>query len=566
MQQSDLTAFLVCAAFCVILWMLADRADRVKSTKWKLLWLIPAAGAFLIPKYGPDLSLLPLYLGAVIAALGFFTENKRNRKMISAAGAVCILLSIPACKWNPRYRAKDYFGDFEQLYAGMREHYVLTEHKGIDWDALYTKYQPQFAEIDRTQDAGANSLAWAAFCGEFHDGHVGYIARQEDTAEDVSAAFRKALGNDYGLSVMRCTDGSFAAVNTDPRLAASGIHNGTVITKWDGKSPDAVSKTSPAYGLRAAVADPENEELYINLDSYPDIDNEIFWSGVLAAGIGGDSVTVTYLDDAGTEQTAVLPRLGDYFARICGTLQTINQGVNAGNLEWKKLNDTTACLRIKGMSYDSKTYEQEEDGYNEMKDEIRAAILRYQQQGVQDVIIDLRSNTGGSPHMVSGVVSMFAPKGTHYNNTTCLWDDRHHCWATDDTGRYIPKDDINFEGEQLLGDGRVIVLVNSETVSAGDDMVKVMEDMENVTILGFTGPNGSCQAVNYLAGDCGIVSFSSCATLERDGSIFIDSGIDRQSTDGDAVQIVPFDRAAIHALFDEHEDYLLKQALAELEK
>ena len=149
---------------------------------------------------------------------------------------------------------------------------------------------------------------------------------------------------------------------------------------------------------------------------------------------------------------------------------------------------------------------------------------------------------------------------------TAVWDDKKHNWATDETGSYIKGKEITFQGEQLLGDGRVILLVNSETVSAGDDMVKIMEDMENVTVLGFTEPNGSCQAVNFKIGDFGTLSFSSCVTLDRDGSIFIDSGIDRQSTDGSGVQIIPFDETAIHALFDEHQDYLMDKALEMLKQ
>ena len=276
---------------------------------------------------------------------------------------------------------------------------------------------------------------------------------------------------------------------------------------------------------------------------------------------------MTYLDASGKEQTAVLPKIGEFYDRCVQTFRTINQGVQAGNLQWTKINRTTACLRLKGMSYDAKSYSSAEtDAFDEMKDEIRSTILRYQTEGVRDVVIDLRSNEGGSPHMVDGVVSMFAPKGEHFNMCTAVWDDKKHNWATDETGSYIKGKEIAFQGEQLLGDGRVILLVNSETVSAGDDMVKIMEDMENVTVLGFTEPNGSCQAVNFKIGDFGTLSFSSCVTLDRDGSIFIDSGIDRQSSDGSGVQIIPFDETAIHALFDEHQDYLMDKALEMLKQ
>ena len=328
-----------------------------------------------------------------------------------------------------------------------------------------------------------------------------------------------------------------------------------------------MSRTAPLYDVNFFVYDEEKEELTLIMGSYPDIDNEIFWSGVLCAGVGGDSVTVTYLDENGAEQTVVLPQCGDYLDRLTGTVKTVGQSVETGNLMWKRISRTTACLRIKGMSFDMKSYNSaDDDAYDEMKNEIRQQILEYQQDGVKDVIIDLRGNEGGSPHMVNGVTAMFAPKGEHYCLTNCVWDEQNHCWARDASGRYVKGNDIVYQGEQLLGDGRIIVLVDSATVSAGDIMTKEMEGLENVTVIGFTEPNGSSQAVGMEAGKCGTVSFSNCVVLDENGDIAIDSGIDRQSGDGDGVEIIPFDGDAIRALFDEGRDYLMDKAREMLEQ
>ena len=133
--------------------------------------------------------------------------------------------------------------------------------------------------------------------------------------------------------------------------------------------------------------------------------------------------------------------------------------------------------------------------------------------------------------------------------------------AVDENGNYVPDDSLTVKGEQMLGDGRIIVLVNSASISAADHMVKTMSPMENVTIIGFTEPNGSSQAIGRVRGDNVGISFSNCVVLNEDGSIFIDSGTDRQSGDGDAIQIIPFDEEAIHALFDENRDYVLDKAL-----
>lgn len=561
MKLWDIIRICACIASCGVLWWAAGRSEKVRSPKWRILWLLVPLLALPIDKLGPELSLLPLYIGAVVAFCGFFMQKKQAKRALALAGAACMAASFPVCLLNPRYRAHDFKGDFEELYACMREHYVLTEHKGIDWDALYDEYQPIFADIDERQDVGTNAIAWGKFCGEFHDGHVGYVYSR-DAVGDVNKALREALGNDYGLAVMHCTDGSFAAVNVDERLSAYGIHNGTVITAWDGKAPDEVSKSSPLYDCNIFSYDEDDEEANFEIGSFPDIDNEIFWSGIFAAGIGGDTVEVTYIADDGSEQTAQLPKIGGYFDRFKATLDIINGGVKAGNLRWMRLDDTTACLRIKGMSYDTNSYNSsDDDAYDEMKDEIRETILSYQSEGVKNVVIDLRGNGGGSPHMVNGVLSMFAPKGEHYCLTNAVWDKDNACWAKDEDGNYLRGEDITYQGEELLGDGRVVLIVNSQSVSAADMMTKEAEALGNMTVIGFTSPNGSSQAVGQKRARNGSISFSNCIVLDSDGGIMIDSGTDRQSSDGDGVQIVAFDSEAISALFDSGEDYLLDRAL-----
>ncbi len=555
MKSTDILAILAGAAICAGLYFLAGYAERVKSTKWKLFWLAPVVTHVIAKSL--DISLMPLYLGILIAATGFFTEQKSVRRKTGIAAAAVMLLAFPVCLLNPRYRAVDYKGDFQKGFDTMREHYVLTAHKGIDWDALYAKYMPLFEEADREQNAEKNYLAWAGFCGEFHDGHVGVTADWDSVDE----AARQVLGNDYGLAVMRMTDGRFAAVNADASLKQYGIQNGTVITKWDGQSPETVSRNAPAWNKTLLHKNAETKKV-TEIGCYPDIDNELFFSAMYAGGIGGETVAVSYLDENGNEQTVTLPKIGDYADRLFQTVEIIEQGVDLGNLEWKRLDKTTACLRITGMMFDMKSYNSEEEkDYQEMQDEIRSAYQLYKAQGVRDVIIDLRNNGGGSPVMVNAVASLFSPAGDYFCSADGVWDEENLCWKTDEHGNYLSGKTITCHGADMTDGAKVILLVNSSCVSAGDYMVKTMRRLPHVTAVGFTEPNGSCQAVGQTSFSGMSLSFSNCVNLDEDGRIFIDSGADRQSTNGIDVQI-PFDQTAIHALFDDGQDYAMQQALA----
>ena len=554
MENLDILAVAAGVGICILLYCIAGRAERIKSTKWKLFWLLPAVVLAFTGHF--ERSLIPLYLGIVILIAGFFREKTSFRRGLSIAGALSMLAAVPASLLNPRYREKDYIGEFQKGYDTMRAHYVLTEHKGIDWDALYTKYMPMIEEADREQDAVKNYLAWSGFCGAFHDGHVGYYCEKET----MEAAARSVLGNDYGLAVMRMTDGRFAAVNTDASLKQYGIVNGTVITGWDGQAPDAVSRQSPAWGLMFYYYNPETD-YETEFGCFPDIDNEIFYSGLLAGGVGGETVSVGILDETGTERTVTLPKIGEYYDRMFGSVEKIDNGVNIDNLEWQRAGKTSVLLRIRGMAYDTASYMSgEEKSYREMKEKLIDALAEYKADGVKDVIIDLRNNGGGSPIMVKTIASLFAPEGTYDCSLDGLWDDDKKCWVTDENGDYVPGKAIRCQGENLLDGGKVIILTNQACVSAGDFMVKIMRDLPNVTVMGFTEPNGSCQAVGGVNFRGSKLSFSNCVNLDPAGGILIDSGTDRQSTDDIDVRI-PFDQAAIRAVFDEGRDYVLECAV-----
>ena len=551
---------------CVGLWFAANYADSVKHPMHRLLWLLPLPLLLAADRSGLTRALIPMYLGGALLAAGFFRESLRFRRVISAVSAGLIALSAPLCMIDPKCHAKPYRADFDKAFGVMRRHYVLTKHKGIDWDALYGKYAPLFDAAEDTNDPVDCALAWAGFCGEFHDGHVNYLmnaGKSRDKCALMQETARRAFGNDYGLSVMRLADGSFAAVNTDAALAAYGITDGTVITAWDGVSPDAAAKKSLAYDKCLICAD---ESMNITLDwgSFPDADNAEFYSALLAAGVGGDSVTVTYLAADGTEQTAVLPKTGDYLTRITRTLDIIDQGVPIGDLEWTQLNAATACLRIKDMSYDSRSYSSPDTAsYWEMEMDIRQAVEAFRAQGVQDVVIDLRGNSGGSGTMVEVLASLFAPEGEHFYVADAAWDEANNCYLTGADGNYQVGEKHFYKGKDVLQGGRVVLLVNASSISAADHMVHAMRGLENVTVMGFTEPNGSAQAINGVTTDSVSLMFSSCAMLEEDGGIFIDAGRERQSGNGLDVR-VPFDAAAVRALFTDGRDYVMERALAYL--
>lgn len=539
MIKEDIILIVFQLLCCGLLFLLAGIAEKFISGKWRLCYILPSLVCIFMTIYtGFEKSLIGVYVGSALLVVGLIRPTKSARRIVSIVSALMTLLGLVTAVSNPAYRSVDYLKDFENGFAQMKERYILAEHKGIDWDVLYNKYRPDFEEANLLHDEELNLLAWGKFCAEFHDGHTSFIPDDEKL---IDKAMKEHCGKDYGLVLLSYTDGRTVAVNVDESLNEIGIHNGTVVTSWNGMSPEEANKLSEGY------------EVY----TYSDNDNAYFYRTIWAAGTGDGQAEVTFIDDDGNEKTAELTVIGKYYDRLNDTLEILNHGMNVGNMTWNEVNDTTVCFRIKMMAFDAISYTNND--YDGMQNELREKISELKQQGIEDVIIDIRSNGGGSGNLIMAIAELFAPEGEHYYCNDGVWNSKEHCYERNADGSFKVGERHTFMGENLFGDGHIVLLVNSASASASDHMTKVMNSMDNVTVMGFTEPCGSAQGVSRIEVNSGVLNISASLMLDENGGVFIDSGNDGQS--GNTLDIqVPFDEEAVKSLYDDGEDYLLKKA------
>ncbi|MBR4084531.1 MAG: peptidase S41 [Lachnospiraceae bacterium] len=542
----DILLIVVVLVGALLLYILAGIARKYVSSKWRAFYCLPAVlGMIFLGVEGFEISLFGAYLGAILLMTGFIKDDVKVRRIACVGAFVLTLITIPVCMFNKGYRSVDYVQDFKDGVDMMKEHYILTEHKGVDFDALYEKYLPMFEEANKNHDPVANYIAWCCFCAETNDGHNYFMAKDQD---DMEEAYRRACGNDYGLSLMKLADGSIVAVNVEDNefFKAAGIQNGTVITSWDGRD----------------ILEVARESLIFKMTTYADKDNEDFEVAIYAAGVGGDSVKITYLDTAGVEKELELSKMGDYYDRVEETREILLQGVATGHMMWEEVSEEAVALRIKMMQYDSEASKTE--NYSAMQQQIREKAAEYQAAGKTHLILDLRSNGGGSGQMVKAIASLFALPGEYYYCSDGLWDDKAEGYVKDADGNYVPGKEHYFQGENVWN-GPITLLVNQNSASASDHLTMVMQGMENVTVMGFTEPNGSGQGLNGIHLESGDLSFSSALMMHKNGEIYIDSGMDRES--GNQIDVViPFDAEAVRVLFDEDEDYVLQKCLEYYQK
>jgi len=556
-------------------------SGKYVSEKFKFFYVIPFfVTIFMIIKYGFDAGYLGVYISSLIIVAGLFTDKEVFKRILAACCITAVILSIVFNNLSDDKRI-NYEEDFKKAYAVMKEHYVLTNEKGIDWDELYDRYQPVFAKIDETQDAKENYKTWMQFTREFYDGHTSYMLNDTD---DQLKIMMESYGNDYGLSIARLTSGEFAAINVEGYsnsysvdsdeedlmglyrfkdkyrsnaadenkevLKNAGIKNGTVITKWNGREIDEYY-----------------DEIKYYITSFPVRENEEFYMPMYVAGIGENSeygdyneneAVLSYLDDNGEEKEIRLKSLGSYMPRLYDTLSKINSGVKITNLSWENVNDETMLLRIRQMAYDTLSYGDPEM-YKDMTDQLRKEVISLKENGYKNIIFDMRANEGGDPFFVQSIAGLFAPEGEHINIYSSKINEKTASFERGEDGKYKMSEALTYEGEDLWHDGNIILLVNAECVSAGDDMTYIMGEYPNVKVVGFTRTNSSCQAVSGIKMEIGQLSFSAVPNVDENGDIIIDTFTDRVGrTPFD--EKIPFDQAAISSIFDNGEDYQLQFA------
>ena len=559
MYYYDILSVCLGTVLCVLCFFFSGYAAKNLKPAFRLMYFLPLVAVLAVAStIGTDKSMIPVYTGAVICALGFFRDKASFRRLVSFVSALSMLAAVPVCLLYKGYRSPDYSKEFDEIIRVFRQRYILSEWKGIDYDELYAKYKPMFEKAQKDHDEFANYAAMKAFLSEFHDGHVGFSYMNEYSSEEY-AIVSKLYGEDHGLVLMNLEDGRTVAVQVDKALAEKGIRNGTIITSWNGKPVEEAAAEVPVYGNLS--------------DGYmmntADADNRYFYRSTLLAGTGGDSVEVGYIADDGSEQTTMLASSGDYYSRLNAAMKRLDSGIEGANFSWSKVKGSIPVLRIKSMFFDSKSDAGEikysGKSYVEMKESIRKNINEAKESGMNELIIDLRNNSGGSGNLIRAIAEVLGKEGEHLYNYNGVWDRTNRRYLTDSEGKFLLGKNNTFESEGILDDGRIVILVNAGSISAADHLVHVMSQMDNVTVMGFTKPNGSGQGVTGIELEKYYIYMSGAMMLDEDGTPFVDSGKDGIS--GNSLDIrVPFDEEALDAVFNKDEDYLLAKAVEFLSK
>lgn len=543
MAAFDMILFTVVFAFLVFALIL-----RIKKINFKygfLLYLVPVIVSVLhLIVCGVNLFLVPLMAGAVFAFL-LYPARKRLWTFIPVFILAVIFsaasIVLPATQKMQNYASRSYTDSFAQLNAYFRDTYPLADYKEIDFDEKYAEFMPLFRAAEESGDKKAYFDALSAYIASFHDSHIvtapaeAFIGLRFSLGDLVS--WRDSdFGGDLGFSVLRADDGRALAIAVDENGVAykAGLRNGFEILAIDGQSPVEAASAIPLVFAPQGAADSSNRLLMQCL--------------MLGRCPVGKEVPVSFLKDDGSTCEIHITAAAKTFDSLKETYITVlhaQPDTSGGQYSFSMLDDRTAYMRISTMMFDDQ---------QTMLDQIESDLELLVKNGGENLIIDLRENSGGEDTFGASLKGLFTDKEDFYLTETEL-DSK--------TGELVPENTIRVTPNASGFKGQIVILVNTGSVSAAEGFAYNMAELPNVSIAGMSGTNGSFGTISdgfVLMPENYLVLFPRIACVEEDGRVMIDA--DANGVGGVKPDIkIPIGEDAVHALFDEKKDYELDYVL-----
>ena len=529
------------------------------------------------------------YLASVLlAALPLADFAKITRKLCAplvtafAAAAFFHTIIYPMA-WSSTIRNHTYESfteSFVSMTHDMEEHYSLKDWKKTDIPAIREKILPLVEHAERTNDKGLFHAAMSAYAYYFYDGHVKAYAEDPDVWY---IALLILAGNDYGFSIVQLDDGRFIAVSCSPETQAyqMGIHNGTQIVKWNGKPvAQAVSEIECIYGANTwpvkenedffrpvwlstrgkndssdlterliAMAELYREEaetpitvvgttdsgekieVEISADD-PNLDPNLLKQLKITGGKNTERspATVGFMTDYGIYREIELEALGAGLNRLEYTYLSLLHWLEPNaywldqNLEAIMVNDDTAYMlrdsETNFILWDNLSYLT--GRYPAIKNKLKKTFQDLREQGMKNLIIDARCNSGGFMAMGNETASLFSSERFVMDTKGSFVDGAYKEFVTE----YV-------EADGSFSDINVVLLTDAFCVSAGDYLVYALSKCPNVTVMGMTSSNCSCQTtggLSYLTYGINYIVYPVGWIYEPDGKRLIDTDETRTCT------------------------------------
>jgi len=451
--------------------------------------------------------------------------GRRRARGGAAALLVCAALGAGFTLDRPRHTDLGSLGwsaAFSRLCSLLASEYPFTAWKGIDLHAIERELGPRVAAAETRRDRRAYYRALRELVWRLRDGHARLVG-------DDGGLERAEVGGSFGFEVAVLDDGR-ALVS---RLAAggpadrAGLRAGCEVVSWNGVPAGAALAAVPVLWSERPPATGEGYRLaQASLLTRAPIGARasVAFRGPAAAGTAVE--TRELIAAAAPPTRAPCLRAAELLAGR--TLETRELAAGAG---YVRLRFELPTLRtpLPGSA-------------------LRRALARFAADRLPGVIVDVRGNCGGMDAMVPSLVAPLLREATLYEVPGVY---RRHLSQRPErsqgpkrsqgesqhresrgqaggegSGRFEPdpRQAITVLPRPPLYRGRIAVLIDADTVSAGEAIPLLLAGQPDTVVIGLHGTHGSfgigLKSV-ALPGGLAVV-FPHAQSLDGDGRVEVD--------------------------------------------
>jgi carboxyl-terminal processing protease len=417
-------------------------------------------------------------------------------------------------------------GAFDGLCIKLEAEYPFTERKRIDWVALHARFGPRIRAAEAAKKGRAYYRALRAFAWSIPDGHI-------DLRGDDRGLKDAEVGGGYGLGLVELDDGRILAGRVDPGGPAErgGIRAGAEVLAWKGAPiTAAVEKVNVDWSEEPPATEDARELQRLRFLTHGPV------GARAAAGFRNPG--------APAASTALLQAVPESYPRSAGNRWDVLFG---DSLAIRRLADGCGYIQVKFELPTLRDLTPER--------EVRRAIERFRAAGSPGIVIDVRNNRGGQDEIVPRITAFFQAQPRIYE-IAGLYDPARRVFQPH------PETAVRILPRAPRWPGRIAVLVNPDTFSAGEGIPLALRGLPNSAIFGWRGTQGSFgvgEKTVHLPDGLDLV-FPQGRSLDGQGRIQIDAdGAGQGGVRPD--HRVPLDEAAFAAAFGKGEDVVLAAAV-----
>lgn len=326
------------------------------------------------------------------------------------------------------YSEETYVEAFNNLVDQLSNEYAFTEYKGIDWEALRDEYLPEFEAADANGDADRYLRALRDFAWQIPDGHV--------SGPFLGDEFRDSVLGGIGLVLRELDDGQALVrfvVENSPASAA-GIEERAEIVAVNGQPVTEHIDNTIAWGAPFSTSHTERLEKQQFSTRFPI----------------GTEVELTYINPGGSEQTVTLTATSELDSYFYWFEDDDRDGFELP-VEYGLLDEGIGYAQIFSFS----------DNNNLAVQLWERMLQTMNEEDVPAIIIDMRTNGGGSGSVADNMSAYFFNETFPLGNSSFYDEERGAFYADPDT-----VDEFVLPPEEFRYDGEIIILVSPDCASA----------------------------------------------------------------------------------------------------